>query len=246
MTPALRHRTVLFAHRFLPRPDHQLVLILVAFPNLINSRCLEQKAGPDCTAEPKGNVVVFLDVAREPMIGHFKGKVVVDSLPNSTSGLQYFGIRDSLGTRYRLGYDGKGEPLPIQVGRQYELEVDHLGRFPAVMGILVSDAKGLLFAAASDLKVGGQVLTSGVPGFDLELLPATCPSRPHGICYDAIYNLPLRVTHRGKSATLVHAASVHLGRYRIICLTAQRVVTSRNCADATQFGISYIITRVAS
>src|SRR5262249_29454383 len=103
--------------------------------------------------------------------------------------------------------------------------------------------RGLLFAGASDQRLGDHVLKDGVPDFALELRPPDCPARPAGACYESITNRPLRVSHGGRPADLLPRQSGRVGPYRVTCLVAQAVVYRSGCADAGLPAVSYLIVR---
>ncbi len=221
------------------RPHDIAILLLLPFA-LSGQTCGQTATG--CGAEPKGSLVAFLEDPEGPMSVRFTGIVVAVRPPNDL-GLARFVIRDGEGRERRLTYGAAGVSLPIRQGDRYDFQVDHVGGFPEISGLLIRDSVGLLFAGVSDQNPGERALKEGVPSFDVAFAPTRCKSRPHGKCYDAIYNLPLRVSRQGKSATLFHGDSTRLGTYRVTCLTAQKVIYNDRCADAGLHGVSYAITR---
>jgi hypothetical protein len=197
---------------------------------------------PDCEAEPRGHLVAFLEQDAPPLSARFAG-TVASFTPGPAPDTYRYVIRDAAGAERRLAYRAPGGPLPVKEGGAYEFQVDYVGGAPAASGLLVRDARGLVFAGATDQRLGDHVLKEGVPDFALELRPAACPSRPAGTCHESITNRPLRVTHGGRPADLLQGQSVRQGAYRVTCLTAQSVVYRSGCADAGLPAVSYLIAR---
>jgi hypothetical protein len=196
-----------------------------------------------CAAEPLGHMVAFLEEAAPPLSARLEGTLLASSAGADADSYRYV-FRDATGTERRLVYRAPGGPLPLKPGVPYQLQVDYVGGAPAASGLLIRDRDGLVFAGATDQRLGARVLKEGVPDFALELRPPTCRSRPGGTCYQSIANQALRVAHGGRQADLLHGQSVRLGPYRITCLTAQSVVYRDQCADAGLPAVSYLMVRI--
>jgi hypothetical protein len=196
----------------------------------------------DCRAEPSGHMVAFLEGDAAPPSVRLEGTVVSFSAGPAADSYRYL-IRDPAGVERRLAYRAPGGPLPIREGAAYEFVVEHVGGAPPASGLVIRDRAGLVFAAATDQRLGSHVLKDGLPDLELALLPPRCGSRPAGTCYEAILNQPLRATHSGRSVELLHGQSARLGPYRIDCLTAQAVTYRSQCADAGLPAVSYLVRR---
>jgi len=196
-----------------------------------------------CAAPPVGIVEVFLEGGSDSGAQRFSGELTA-SLPASDLGFRRYAIRDADGHERRLAYRAPGDGPPLAPGKTYRFQVDQGGEAPHTGALLVWDASGLLFAAASDVTPGATVLRGGVPGFLIGLAPAGCASRSRSECIASATNLALTVRSGAKRATLLHGEEARLGAYAVRCLTAQRVVAAPRCADAAQHGIAYTITRV--
>jgi hypothetical protein len=196
-----------------------------------------------CARAPLQGVLVFLNAAPESVSSHFAATVAEVSGPGDL-GLRQFVLRDGAVPLGRLSVRAGNDAPPMRSGSSYRFQVDQSGEVPKTGGLLVWDDAGFLFAAASDLGIGAGVLREGIPGFELELAPAACASRPTGDCFDSIINLELRVRHAGAAATLYHGDVARLGRYEVRCLIAQKAVSNARCADAAPHGVSYTITRL--
>ena len=151
-------------------------------------------------------------------------------------------LAESGGALHRLSLRLGGATNPLQAGSEYDFALERVGGTPPASALVVRDAAGLVLAGATDQGIGAHVLAAGVPGFALELLPSGCGSRPHDACVEAAFNLPLRVTHGGRSATIFQGGDALLEGYQIRCLVAQRVQYSSRCADYALPGVSWIIT----
>lgn len=196
-----------------------------------------------CAAEPRGQMVAFLEQGASPLSTRFTG-TVVSVTPGSEPDAYRYVIRDAAGAERRLAYRAPDGPLPVEPGAAYEFQVDYVGGAPSASGLLIRDRRGLLFAGATDQGIGDHVLKEGLPDLALELRPAACPGRPAGECFESITNRPLRVTQGGRPADLLQGQSVRLGPYRVTCLAAQSVVYRSRCADAGLPAVSYLIVRV--
>ncbi len=206
-----------------------------------------EDADPACGVEPTGSITTY--VVAHPEIMHFQATVRVLSISGfDGSGMQTVVVRDTASAEtdtlaYGAPPSTDAPPLPLRVGDVVTVTLDHVGGFPTAQGILVVDEVGLLFAAASEQRPGTTVLTGGVPGFTLTLLPATCESRPHNKCYDSIRNAPFHVVHGSDSVTVYQGESADLDPWVVHCFTAQAVDYNSNCADAGLIGISYAVAR---
>jgi hypothetical protein len=203
----------------------------------------EGEDGRACEAEPLGHLTAFLEEPAPPLSARLTGTVVTSSPGPAPDEYRYV-IRDAAGSERRLTYRAPGGPLPVKVGTAYEFQVDHVGGAPPASGLLIQDRSGLVFAGATDQRLGSHVLKDGLPDLALSPMPPACPSRPTGTCFEAIRNQPLRATYSGRSVDLVHGQSARLGPYRITCLTAQSVTYRPSCADAGLPAVSYLVVRV--
>ena len=201
----------------------------------------EGLAARACRSEPLGAMVAFLEEPSPPLSARFTGALV--SRTDLEPDVYRYLIRDGSGGERRLMYRAPGGALPLKEGASYEFQVDYVGGSPAASGLLIRDAAGLLFAGASDQRLGAHVLKEGVAPFAFALLPADCSSRGSDTCLDAITNVPLQVRTSSESVELHNGDSATLGSYRVTCLTAQVVGYSGRCADAGLPAVSYIIVR---
>jgi len=151
-------------------------------------------------------------------------------------------LEEKSGTPHRLSLRLGAATNPLLAGSEYDFALERVGGTPPASALVVRDASGLVLAGATDQGIGAHVLAGGVPGFALELLASTCASRPHDACVEAAFNLPLRVSHGGASATIYQGSDAVLEGYQVRCLVAQRVQYSSRCADYALPGVSWIIT----
>jgi len=173
----------------------------------------------------------------------FSGAVAAIEGPDEF-GRRHYVVREASGTEHRLAVQPPDLTLPIESGHGYDFELDRVGGMPTASGLIIRDGEALVFAGASDQNVADHVLKDGVPGFGLELLASTCPSRGEGECYEAVFNLALQATHAGGSAALYQGQVARLGGYEVRCLIAQQVKYSARCSDFGLHAVSYIIARV--
>jgi hypothetical protein len=204
---------------------------------------LRAVAAQPCTAEP----LAPFDCAQEggQAVGtlHFSG-VVTGTEGTDEFGRLHFEVKEPSGAVHRLAFQAAGQPVPVEVGSSYEFELDRVGGMPTASGLIVRDQQGLVFAGASDQDIGSHVLEAGVPGFGLELLASSCPSRGEGDCFDAVFNRPLQVSFGGGTVTLHQGESAQLGGYEVRCLIAQQVKYRASCADFALYAVSYTIGRL--
>jgi hypothetical protein len=196
-----------------------------------------------CLAEPVGYMVAFLEEDAPPLSVRLRGTVVAFSSGPSPDAYRYV-IRDAAGAERRLAYRAPGGPLPIKERVSYDFQVDYVGGAPAASGMLIRDGSGLVFAGATDQRLGAHVLKDGLPDLVLALLPGACRSRSSSTCYESITNQVLRASHSGRTVELRHGQSARLNGYQIRCLTAQAVTYRRGCADAGLPAVSYLVSRV--
>jgi hypothetical protein len=187
--------------------------------------------GDDCQLEPEPPVAAFLDGDTPAHPESFSGTIdSVDSDgPDHTIRVV---VRAERGEVRTLVVAQLGEPVSFPVGRQVRVRLEYRPGFPSLSGLLLTDAAGLALAAVGDHAPGRTVLRDGIPGFRIRSLPASCPSRPHGTCYDSVVNLPLLVEHGGEAVELMHGQSARLGEYQVFCLVSQTVAYNSRCADA--------------
>jgi hypothetical protein len=202
----------------------------------------DSATGPACKAEPTGSILAFFQTPGEG--GSRSVRATVLETRNLDGGVLQVMLRDSSGVADSLRFRAPDISLPLEPGETYDIQVDFYGGFPSASGVLVRDARGLLFAAATDQAIGGHVLKNGVTGFSLEIVDSGCRPRQRGQCWRSITNTILRVVHEGETRDLFHGDSATLGSFRVTCLTAQDVVYTDECADAGLVGISYAIARV--
>ncbi len=199
-------------------------------------------AGAWCDREPPGTVNVFVDGPGDSPVSRFEGSIVARRPPDAL-GLERIEIKDGAGRMRTLAFHAPGLSFPLRLGASYGFRVEFVGEAPHTCALVVTDRRGPCLIAVTDLRPGSSVSKTGVPGFDVELEPHRCPSRPHDECYDAIYNTTLQVA-RGKTAVrLHHGEAASLGEWRIHAFTAQEPVSSPRCADAAVPGVSYLIVR---
>lgn len=218
-----------------------LVPLLLIAPAL-SLACLAAAREP-CRAEPGEAVTVFLDDTEPVYSRVFTGTLeAVTPADESRPGRLTVRLEDGAESE-TLYFQHLGAGLRFPVGGRLRFQVDRVAGFPSLYGILVSDDRGLLLAAASDLAPGQGVLRAGVPGFQIGLAGSSCEARVRGGCYEEITNLSLRFTYGDSSLVLMQGESGRLGDFHLHCLAAQRVVYSDRCADAGLIALSYVIAR---
>jgi hypothetical protein len=220
-----------------------LALLLISFPA---ARCSAERTAEGCRAAPRGTFRAFLEEGGEPLppvVSVRFSAAVVSGLPEDEFGMRRLVLRGVDGRERRLAYAFPGGALPLREGATYEFQVDVVAGFPDASGVAIADAEGLLFAAASDQRPGLHALKGGLPRFELELLPATCPERAREECIASARNAPLQVARAGRSVTLLHGESAELDGYRVDVLAAQEVSYDPHCTDAGVVALSYAITR---
>ncbi len=206
-----------------------------------------QDRDPACNREPAGSLTAYILPAPPAM--HFAGTVRVLSVGAvGEDGMQRAVVRDTAAAGLdTLVYGAPAAagvaPLPLSEGELVGLVVDYVGGFPSASGILITDGSGVRLAGASEQRPGMTVLTGGIPGWTVEMLPATCDSRLQNDCYDSVTNAPLRLASGGDSVTLYQGESADLGVWRARCLTSQVVSYNSRCTDAGLVGVSYVIAR---
>jgi len=206
-----------------------------------------QDTDPSCRVKPTGSIFAYVLSRTDLMHYHATVRVLTVSSFDST-GTQRAVVRDTTGAEpdtlvYGAPPSAQAPPLPLQPGDLVDVTLDHVGGFPTVDGLLITDGIGLLFAAASDVGAGAHVLKDGLPGFTMAMLPPTCDSRPHNGCYDSIRNVPIHVTHGPDSVTLYQGESADLDPWVVHCFTSQVVDYNSNCLDAGLIALSYAIAR---
>ncbi len=177
--------------------------------------------------------------------GRFDARVSAIGDPDAF-GLTAVVLRNADGSEHHLVLRLGGDPVPLSPGAEYSFDLQHIGGSPPASALVVRDAEGLVFAGVTDQTLGAHVATQGIPGFTLKLLDATCASRPHDDCLEAVFNLPLQVSVGGASATLYNGQSAQLGGYTVRCRVAQSARYSGHCPDYGLPGVSYTIARTPS
>jgi hypothetical protein len=195
-----------------------------------------------CQAEPLAPFDCSIEGGMPGTLMRFSGQVTGIEAADAF-GRVHFVVREASGAERRLTFQAPDGELPVQSGATYDFEIDRVGGSPTASGLIVRDAAGVLFAAASDQGIGDHVLTGGVPGITLGLVATDCPSRPHDACVEDIVNRTLQVTIAGQQAALHNGESARLGGYAVRCLIAQKVTYSGRCPDFALFGVSYTIAR---
>lgn len=196
-----------------------------------------------CAREPAGAIEVSLDTTQPTYSESFAGTIESVGHDERLDALRIVVRRDDRGGSRTLFFRGPEDSNQFPVGAHFRFQVDHMAGFPTLSAILLSDDRGLAFAAVSDQEPGQNVLRGGIPGFRIEFLPATCNARTGGECYDSLTNLALEITHGEATVTLMHGQSIELGDYRVRCLRSQLVEYSDHCADAGVIALSYVIVR---
>lgn len=219
-----------------------LLLLVVWF--LAGLGCSRAEVRDACDREPEVSFRAFFVTPGQEVVRRTRGSIT--SVRSVEGGFFLVTLRDTLGQIQSLRYRGTGGAVPFRVGSSYDIRIDLVASVPPASALVVRDAAGLLFAAATDEAVGKQVLTDGLPKIQVELLPSGCRSRARETCYESITNAILRVTHGGESADLFNGQTSRLGPYHIRCLTAQKVKYSSRCADAGLPSLSYVIARADS
>jgi hypothetical protein len=195
----------------------------------------------DCSADPAQPLAVFLEGdALSPV--RFDGTVTARDTAGA-DGFTILVIRDRQGNEHRIHLRAPGGGPTLHAGAAYSFLIETAPGFPTASGLVVQDSAGIVFAGASDQSPGGHVLKDGLPGLTLVLEDAPCRSRGHSECYDALYNRRLRAIMDGRTLVLFHPHSGFLGNYRLTCLTAQRVIYNKRCADAGQTAVSWTLER---
>ena len=194
-----------------------------------------------CAREPRGWLEAFVEDAGDSPVSSFRG-TVTELLPADASGFERAKILAAAGRARTLKFKAPGVKLPLSAGTAYEFRVEFEGESPHTCALVVSDRRGVCLIAATDVRPGATVLKDG-SGFRASLGPRVCASRPHSECFEAIYNLELKIA-RGKSSVRLHTGeSARLGAWRVHCFVAQEPVYSPKCADAGVPGVSYLIVR---
>ncbi|HEV8201283.1 MAG TPA: hypothetical protein VGS03_14800 [Candidatus Polarisedimenticolia bacterium] len=209
----------------------------------------------DCQAPPGKAVTVFLEGAHlDPRAATFHGVTFGAAEPGSVPRYP-FTARDAAQpggqVERRLAFFDPGGALPVIAGRAYDLAVEMVMGEPSAGAIVLSDADGLVLAAASDTGLGENVLAAGPPGFTLRLVEAGCRGREVTKCFVERVNLALDVTHEDEATherttvRLGHGQKARVGLYEVACQAAERVKYSPQCADAGVLAVSWTIRRVA-
>jgi len=196
-----------------------------------------------CEAVPPGPVVVFERVPQDAGTRTFSA-ALAQVIPPADSGLTDLILEEPGGERRRVAFSSPAGLPPLREGSVCSFRLDYVGGEPDAAAIVIEDADGLVYAAATDQHPGAAVLREGLPGWEFTLLPAECASRPAGSCYEAIRNTGLAIEHDGRRVVLFHGESATLGRYRVDCLVSHEVVYSPSCADAGLPGVSWAISRL--
>jgi hypothetical protein len=175
----------------------------------------------------------------------FEGTIVA-RIPRDDLGFRRLRLRDDVGKIWVMAYDlptAVGLDLPVRDGQRYDFTVDYAAGSPAAGGLIVREGGALVFAAASDQRLGEHVLRDGIEPFHVEQLPPSRDGCSDDRCIEAIRNCAMRFTIGGVSVELFQGASGALGEYRAVVLAAREVTYRAECADAGVVGLSYAVTR---
>jgi hypothetical protein len=220
-----------------PRPIRRTRFATGALAVLAFVACASAEA--PCKAEPEGKIVAFF-AGGEPSREVVAQVAAIDAMPTGAG----FGYRlRSRGSEILLTYRAAAAIPGVLEGNEYTFMVDYSPGYPDSSGIVVRKDDELIFAALTDQRPMQHVLKDGIPGFDIELQAAACPSRGRTSCHEALVNRSLRISHRGESAQLHHGEGARLGEFEVRLLTAQSVTYSKNCSDAGLAGVSLFISR---
>jgi catechol 2,3-dioxygenase-like lactoylglutathione lyase family enzyme len=223
------------------------VLCVLLFVVFSAARCRAEQGG-GCRAAPRGAFRAFLEETGElaPPVVSVRFRAAVAAVrPEDDLGLRRLVLREADGHERRLAFALPSGALPVREGETYEFQVDVVAGAPGASGVVISDGEGLLFAAASDQRPGLRVLQAGLPGCEIELLPARCPERGREPCIASARNAPLRAARAGRAVTLLHGERAELDGYRVDVLAAQELRYDPACADAGTVALSYAITRLS-
>ncbi|MBI4094417.1 MAG: hypothetical protein HY436_01275 [Candidatus Liptonbacteria bacterium] len=196
-----------------------------------------------CRTEPLGTVGVFLDETQPRYSRTFLGTIEAFHAEVAQSPARIVVRPDDGSSLINIHFRQPLASLRLPFGKHFRFHVDQAAGYPTVSGILMDDQGSLALAAASDDGPGRTVLREGVPGFQVEMLSSSCPSRPRGSCYESLRNAPLRFSRGGTRVELMHGEQADLQGYRIYVLTSQEIVYTNACADAGLIGLSYLIVR---
>ena len=216
-------------------------------------------AAIDCGAVPGKPVTVFIEgvhTRAATFRGVTFGAAEAGSVPRYPFTARDAGQGGAQGER-RLAFFDPGGALPVVAGRTYDLAVEMVMGEPSAGAIVLSDADGLVLAAASDTGLGENVLAAGPPGFTLRLVEAGCRGREVTKCFVERVNMALEVTlageakhedaatHERTTVRLGHGQKARLGAYEVACQAAERVKYSPKCADAGVLAVSWTIRRLS-
>jgi hypothetical protein len=197
----------------------------------------------DCAAESLPQLIAFREGS--PATADFTGVLIsISDAGEDFSRLIFRGASDQLDS---LRVSVPGGLMSLDIDRSYNVRVEHVGGMPAASSLVISDSNGLVLAGATDGSVGGHVLKDGLPGFDFQLADGGCESRDQNNCHEAIINRRLDVHGTGSdSVSLFNGGTGRLGQFEVVCLVAQHVDYSKECADAGVPAVSWIVARVDS
>jgi hypothetical protein len=200
---------------------------------------VQRTDGAPCSAEPREPFDVTLETPMSDTSLEFAG--ILEAIePADPDGRVSYRIT-AAGASHRLMV--RGATLPLHTGGAYEARIERVGGSPPASGLLIRDATGLVFAGASEQRIGAHVLTGGVPGFTLQLETTNCPSRAQGDCFRSAVNRALAVAHGDARATLYHGDVARFGDFEVRCLIAQDVDYGGRCPDFAFHAVSFTVAR---
>jgi hypothetical protein len=216
------------------------LLLLAGYFILIGESCGGTQAG--CTVEPFGYVNTFFRTGDHEYPYSLRATLV--SIGDATDGpARTLALADSSGAADTLYLDTAGLEIPLQAGSTYDFEVAYVPGFPSLSGVMVRDARGLVFAGVTDRFPSPCVFGSGISGFAVALVDGDCPDRNHDPCYDAVRNAVLAVSNGGDDVSLKNREAARLGDYEVTCLAAQHTDYNASCVDAGLPSYSFLLVR---
>lgn len=198
------------------------------------------QADLDCGAEPLPPIEAFLRGETE-RVRRFQATLSsVD--PVADSGHLDLVLEADGGTQVlRIG--DPGFPFPIEAGAALKFTVEVAPGFPSSSSVVMEDARGLRFASVADQSLGSRVLLDGLPDLELKVVDLECDARASSRCFESLVNMALSIGYNGRETLLVNGQAATIGPYRVLCRVAQKVVYTRNCADAGIHGLSFVVVR---
>jgi hypothetical protein len=199
----------------------------------------------DCAARPGPLVAVHSEGAGGPDVSEFRG-VVVEAAGPDDLGFRRVVVRDRDGVAHRFAIAlPRGQRLPLALGLAATFRLEERPGTPGAAALVVTDAKGLRFAAVRDQAPGASVAKGGVPGLNFAFEPSGCTALPHDPCLASLENVALRVRAGARSALILTGAKARVGAWNVRCQAAQRARYAKGCADVVVVGLSWTATRAS-